>query len=55
MARSKIKLQLLFADCWPNAGPGRLPLEAGCRDVELADVLESVASLIINFVSECIF
>jgi len=38
-----------------NLGPGRLPLDSGGGDVELADVFVSVASLAVNPVSECNF
>ena len=45
----------LFLDCWPNPGPGRLPLDSGRGDVEFAGVFASVAFLTVNFVPNSIF
>jgi len=45
---------LFFIDFWPNPGPGRLPLDSGREDVELARVFASAATLA-DFVSECMF
>ena len=51
---SKIKFELFVLDFWPNPGPGRLPLDLGRGDVELAGVFASVASVVVSFVSKCI-
>ena len=40
---------------WPNPGPGRLPMDSARGQVEFASVIAFVASLVDNFVSECIF
>ena len=50
-----LSVQLIPPICWPNPGPGRLPLESGRGDVELAGDLTYVASLAVSFMSECIF
>ena len=44
----------MFLDFWPNPGPGRLPVDSGRGDVELAGVFASVASLAVSFVPESI-
>jgi len=40
---------------WPNPGPGRRPLDSGRRDIEIAGVFASVATMAVSFVCECIF
>ena len=50
-----MKLKLFRVDFWPNPGPGRLALDSGRGDVDLAGVFASVASVTVSFVSECIF
>ena len=49
------KVSALFPDFWPNPGQERLQFDSGRRDVELASVFTSVASLAVSFESECIF
>ena len=50
------KIQLIsFHIFWPNQGPGRLPLESGSGDIEVAAVFALVASSSASFVSEFIF
>ncbi len=45
----------MLMDLWPSPGPERLPLDSGRGNVEFACVFESVASLAVSFMSECIF
>jgi len=52
---SKIKLKFVFTAYSPNPGPGRLPLDSGRGNVEIASVFAPVASLTVSVVSECIF
>jgi len=52
---SKFKLGLFAPEFWPNPGPGRLPLDSGRGDIEVAGVFASAASVAVSFVSECIF
>ncbi len=47
--------KLIFPDFWPNPGPGRIPLDSACGDVEFASVFAPVASVAVSFVSEFIF
>ena len=53
MEQNKVKTS--FSDFSPNAGPGRLPLDSGRRDVECACDSAPVASMAVSFVSEFTF
>jgi len=52
---SKLKCKLFCPDVWPNAGPGRRPLDSGCLVAEFAGVFVSVASAAVSFVSDVMF
>jgi len=50
-----MKFHFFFQDFGPSAGPGRVPLDWRCGEVDFADVFTPVASVAVSFASEGIF
>ena len=49
---SKLKFEICFQDFQPNPGMGRLQLDSGRGDIEIAGVFASVASMAASFAAE---